>query len=102
LIKRLRGPRPPPTWLERKKCGQYIPTSYDTGNAATTLNQFNVYARSILDSEEFEPSVLYIMHAIVERYLKFKSMYNDNEIIEHSIEFKLMLENIFKDKGIEI
>ena len=34
LIDRLRGPKPPKVWLERKKKGEYVPERYNTGGTA--------------------------------------------------------------------
>lgn len=40
LIERLRGPRPPKVWLERKRLGQYVPSSYNVAGTALLVALF--------------------------------------------------------------
>jgi hypothetical protein len=40
LIDRLRGPRPPKIWLERKRQNQYVPASYNVGATALLVALF--------------------------------------------------------------
>jgi hypothetical protein len=37
LIKKLNGPKPPPTWVERKKQGLYVPARLDTNSTANLV-----------------------------------------------------------------
>jgi hypothetical protein len=50
MLQRLRGPKPPKVWLERKKKGEYVPARHDTG-ASALLVALYLHERSVHEED---------------------------------------------------